>query len=159
MNPIQPLVDRWYRTHNERGPYFYPASPYGLGDLVPGNMPTRFGPLMPIPDGRAILASHEAATAPAEYFAQSIEQGAGQQPWIAYATREPMPANLDTRPGAAVPIGGLTLGRPLPSVFYPRPDASTLNIERPGIACWVNDHPLLSIGLAGLLYFGLRGKR
>jgi hypothetical protein len=48
---------------------------------------------------------------------------------------------------------------PLPSVLYPRPDASTLAVDTPGLACWVQEHPVLAVGAAGLLYFVLRGGK
>ena len=158
-NPLQPLVDRLYGNKNIRGPYFYPESPYGMGDLVPGNMPTRFGPLMPIPDAREILATHPHATVPAEYFNASVKQGAGQQPWVRETPMGPLPVNLDLRPDAGMPVNGQTFMRPMPSIMHPRPDAGIVTVESTGIACWVSEHPVLSVGVAGLVYFLVRGGK
>jgi hypothetical protein len=155
--PIQPLIDKWY-NRRRRGPWFYPASPYGLGDLVPGNMPTRFGPLMPIPDAAAILAAHGVSPAPAEYFAKSIGQETGREYDSRPVVRQPLPANLNQRPDAGLPVGARTFMRPMPSVFYPRPDASTIPVEG-SFGCWVQEHPVLAAGAAGLLYFVLKGGK
>jgi hypothetical protein len=121
-------------------------------------MPTRFGPLMPIPNGAALLASHGVSPAPAEYFNRSIGQETGRVYDSRPIERRPLPTNLNERPDGGMPVAAQTFMRPMPSVFYPRPDASTMPVEG-GLSCWVQDHPVLAVGAAGLLYFVLRGGK
>lgn len=160
-NPLQPLVNKWYGLNRRPGPWFYPESPYarGMGDLLPGAMPTKWGPLMPIPEAAALLAAHGVAPAPAEYFNASAGTETGRIYDSRPEERRPLQANLNARPDAGLPIAGQSFMKPLPSLLYPRPDASTIPIETLGLGCWIQEHPLLAVGAAGLLYFVLRGGK
>lgn len=161
MDPMQPLLNAMFGAP-PNGPYVYPQSPYGLGDLVPGNMPTRWGALMPIPEAAELLANHGPATAPAEYFAKSLAQETGRSYDTAIREFRPLPVNLDQRPDAGLPVGNAAFLSPMPSVFYPRPNAEEMLLaETPveSIGCWVENHSLLAVGLAGLVYWAFQRRK
>ena len=79
---INALISRMYGGGNIRGPYFYPRSPYalnGLGDLVPGQMPTQFGTMRVIPEAAQMLATSPPSTSSQDWdVPQSVGQDTGR---------------------------------------------------------------------------------
>lgn len=165
---INALISRMYGGGNIRGPYFYPRSPYalnGLGDLVPGQMPTQFGTMRVIPEAAQMLATSPPSTSSQDWdVPQSVGQDTGRydmaQPAFA-SLNDLKPIVLSASPETPLtPISPMTLAGPMPSVLHPRPDAAVQQqASDTGFACWVSEHPVLSVGAAVLLFMGLRGGK
>lgn len=157
-----------------------------LGDIVVGQFPTRFGSMQLFPDGGKLLAESTQSAADQEgWFPNSIGQEAGRftmkgnlpgryygPGWLAPNSGTvsvggaigtgnggydgPAAATLDS-PG---PLGPMTIQTPMPSVLAPRADQQTIPDVPCPIAVWVSRNPLLAIGAAALVYWGVsRGKR
>lgn len=147
---VDALARRLYGDRNVRGPYFYPRSPYALGDLVPGMMPTQFGTMSVLPDAAQLLATSNLSSAMEATDPAGLRSESTGGTIVQSASLE-APLN---------PVTPRSLAGTMPSVLRPRVDATALGDEAgSGIACWVQSHPLLSAGAAVLLYVALRGGR
>lgn len=167
------LVNRLYGGYNIRGPYMYPKSPYGLGDLVDMSIPGCQGlpceSMQVFPGSLPIVANMTPnpatdqgvfpfspcppaglpASALCPSVAGSIYQSAGDGP---------VASSVQTaRPGDQ--IAPITLTSPMPSITRPRQQQVTeadCHVCKPS---WVADHPVLSIAAAAGLFLILRGRK
>src|SRR5258707_13450961 len=57
------------------------------------------------------------------------------------------------------PLGPISIDTPMPSITRPRLNQQTVPAPDCPIATWVSKHPLLAIGAAVALYFGISGGR
>ena len=164
------LVGRWYGGNNIRGPYFYPQSPYalnspGMGDIVPMTVDMQLFPGTSAlvtsyvaapsqPEGVFPTSPYPPAGVPIPYSAavpsvtSTIMQSAGDGTPIAASVQS-------ARPGQQ--IAPITLMGPMPSILRPR----AIQVTPPQVSgchggSWIASNPLLSLGLAAALYFGIR---
>lgn len=153
------LIARMYGGQNVRGPYFYPRSPYGLGDLVPGAMPTRFGSLKVFPGASHVLPGATLSTASQDFAVpQSLAQETGRYDMA--GERGPTQSGAFRQSASAeAPLTPSAFMAAMPSMLKPRADYSRAGDQTPGFACWVQQHPLLSIGAAVVLFIALKGAR
>lgn len=157
-----------------------------LGDIVTGEFPTRFGSMQVFPNANQLLENANTSTADQDgWFPNSIGQDAGRYAmkgplpgryygaaWLApnsgYVPSVGMSIMTGNGAGdsssAAVldgsgPMGPISIATPMPSVTYPRQDQQTVPAPPCPIASWVSRNPLLAVGAAVLLYFGMSGRR
>ncbi len=158
-----------------------------LGDLVYGDFPTRYASSMQLfPDGKQLLANATQSAADQDgWWNNSIGQEAGRYSmkgplpgryygpsWLAPnsgfvptvqtsvlgsngAASGDAGAVLD----GAGPVGAISIATPMPSVMAPRSNQQTVTVPDCPIATWVSKNPLLAVGAAALLYFGISGGR
>lgn len=167
------LVNRLYGGYNVRGPFFYPKSPYGLGDLVDMTIPGCQGlpceSMQVFPGSLPIVAGMPPSTVTNQgVFPYSPCPPAGLPPSALCPSVKgtiyqsagdgPVASSVQTaRPGEA--IAPITLTGPMPSILKPRQGTINAADCQPCRSSWIGEHPLLSVGLAAGLFLILRGNK
>jgi hypothetical protein len=181
------FVTRLYGLHTQRGPFFYPESPYSLGDIVPmaAMQPIDDDTLFTtLPDPASVIATSTAPIGSAGFptFQSSapgtpgtilgpagatVPSSASQTPasWTSPyggpGSPSGTPASTLDQVTPNTPAGPITYTNPWPTMIAPPP--SDAPAPSPSLMCelggWVNQNPGLAfLGTVGV-YFLLRGKK